>query len=163
MILPIAVMGTTFAYIGIALIAGPRRVSTGAELPILIGVSVLLLVMLSRRPRFALYSAGILAIASALAVRQRALPGFAGWEVELLFPMGWTLVGSSVWSWRRSAALYVAAGLWALALVAWPEGIAYFDGPLHDADQLVYNVLVPIAFWPYVTFGMLGVFGVRFV
>ena len=47
--------------------------------------------------------------------------------------------------------------------VAAPEGVTYFDGPLHDADQLFWEVLVPIASWPWVTFGMLGTFGVLFV
>jgi len=80
-----------------------------------------------------------------------------------MFPMGWTLLGWALGSWRAGAASYVATGLWTVLLLAAAEGVRYFDGPLHDADQLFWQVLVPIAFWPWVTFGMLGTFGVRFV
>jgi len=142
---------------------------TGGELPILIGVAALLVVIGLCRPKRAPYLAGGLALGIAFAsasasVRWTPLPGPpGGWLVGLMFAMGWTLLGSALRSWRAGAVSYVAAGLWTIVLRAVPEGVMYFDGPLHDADQLFWEVLVPVAFWPWVTFGMLGVFGVLFV
>lgn len=161
---PLVILAATFTYIAIALIPGPRRLWTGLEAAILIGVGTTLVLVLSCRPRLAPYLAGIFAVVAALAASAGGPDGLSyHWEVMLLFPLGWTLIGSSAWSWRAGAATYVWAGLWTLALLAWPDGIAYFDGPFHDADQFVYEVVVPIAFWPSMTFGLLGVFGMRFV
>jgi hypothetical protein len=154
-----------FAYIAFGVLPGPRRVPTGGELPILIGVGALLVVISLCRPKRVPYLAGVLAVGIAFASAPSApLPGPpGGWLVALMFPMGWTLLGSALRSWRAGAASYIAAGLWTVVLLAVPEGVMYFDGPLHDADQLFWEVLAPIAFWPWVTFGMLGVFGVLFV
>ena len=131
----------------------------------LIGVSALLVVIGLCRPKTVPYLAGVLALGVAFAcVPWTPLPGPpGGWLVALMFPMGWTLLGWALRSWRAGAASYVATGLWTVLLLAAPVGARYFDGPLHDADQLFWEVLVPIAFWPWMTFGMLGTFGVVFV
>lgn len=154
-----------FGYVAVAVLPGPRRVFTGAEPPILIGVSAMLVVIGLCRPKRLPYVAGLLAVGIAFASAPSApLPGPpGGWLSALTFPTGWTLLGSAQRSWQAGAASYVATGLWIVVLLAVPEGVAYFDGPLHDVDQLFWKVIAPIAFWPYLTFGMLGVFGVRFV
>jgi hypothetical protein len=134
------------------------------ELPILTGVGIGLIVIGVSRPNTSLFLAGVFAVGLGFANSARDGPaGSGGWVAELLFPTGWILLGSSVWSWRGAAASYLVAGLWTLFLTAAPEGVMYFVGPLHDADQMFHNVVLPIVFWPYVTFGMLGVFGQRFV
>jgi hypothetical protein len=161
---PLLMLLVVVAYIAFALVPGPRRTFTGIELPILTAVGMGLIAIGLSRPNTSLFLAGVLAVGLGFANSALGGPaGRGGWLAELLFPTGWTLLGSSAWSWRGAAATYVVAGLWTLFLIAAPEGILYFDGPLHDADQLFHNVLLPIAFWPYVTFGMLGVFGQRFV
>ena len=159
------VLLVVFAYIAFAVLPGPRRIPTGGELPILIGVTAVLVVIGLCRPKRAPYLAGVLALGLAFAtVPWTPLPGPpGGWLVALMFTMGWTLLGSALRSWRAGAASYVAAGLWTVLLLAAPEGPQYFDGPLHDADQLFWEVLVPVAFWPWVTFGMLATFRVLFV
>lgn len=161
---PLVLLFVVLAYIAIALLPGPRRTFTGLELPILTSVATGLIAIGLSRPNMALFLAGVLAVGLGLANSAFGGPaGRGGWLAELLFPTGWILLGSSAWSWRRAAATYFVAGLWTLFLIATPEGVMYFDGPLHDADQMFHSVLLPIAFWPYVTFGMLGVFGQRFV
>lgn len=161
---PLLLLVVVLAYIAIALVPGPRRTFTGMELPILTGVGLGLIAIGLGRPNTSLFLAGVLAVGLGFANSAWGGPaGRGGWLAELLFPTGWILLGSSAWSWRGAAASYLAAGLWTLFLTAAPEGVTYFGGPLHDADQLFHNVLLPIAFWPYVTFGMLGVFGQRFV
>ena len=160
---PLFLLVIVLAYIAIALVPGPRRTFTGLELPILAGVGMGLLTIGLGRPKGSLFLAGVLAIGLGFANSASGPSGRGGWFAEMLFPTGWILLGSSAWSWRGAATSYLVAGLWTLFLTAAPEGIMYFAGPLHDADQLFHNVLVPIAFWPYVTFGMLGVFGQRFV
>jgi hypothetical protein len=160
---PLLLLAVVLAYIAIALVPGPRRTFTGTELPILAGVGAALIVIGMASPNTSLFLAGVVVVGLGFANSASGPAGRAGWLGELLFPTGWSLVGSSVWSWRGAGASYLVAGLWTLILTAAPEGVMYFVGPLHDADQLFHNVIVPIAFWPYVTFGMLGVFGQRFV
>jgi hypothetical protein len=153
------------AYIAVALVPGPRRVTTGAELPILIGVGAVLAAIALCRPRRGPYLVGAVAIGIAFASVPRApLPGPpGGWVFTLMFLTGWILLGSALHSWRAGVASYVAAGLWTLLLLAAPEGVTYFGGPLHDVDQFFWKVLAPVVFWPHFSFGMLSVFGVRFV
>ena len=161
---PLFLLVVVLAYIAIALIPGPRRIFTGMELPILAGVGMGLIAIGLSRPNMPLFLGGVLVAGLGFANTAQGGPaGDGGWLAELLYPAGWILVGSSAWSWRAAAASYLAAGLWTLFLTAAPEGVMYFVGPLHDADQTFHNVALPIAFWPYVTFGMLGVFGQRFV
>jgi hypothetical protein len=161
---PLLLLVVVLVYIAFALLPGPRRTFTGMELPILAGVGTGLVAIGLSRPIMPLFLAGVFAAGLGFANSAQGGPaGSGGWVAELLFPIGWTLLGSSVWSWRGAAAGYLAAGLWTLFLTAAPEGVMYFVGPLHDADQMFHNVVLPIVFWPYVTFGMLGVFGHRFV
>lgn len=159
----VLVLAVVAAYVAVALLPGPRRVQSGLEPPILAGSAVLLTGVAICRPRVVPYALGVAALVLAFAIHSRSsADGFVGWHVELLFPIGWGMIGSSVWSWRAAIASYIGVGIWTLFLTGAPEGIAYFDGPLYDADQLVFSVLVPIAVWPYLTFGMLGLFGIRF-
>lgn len=165
-IVPLVVVAVVFAYIAIAVLPGPRRAVTGLEPQILAGIGAAVIVVGLCRPRRWPYLIGALVVAGAFA--SASLGPVAPWTptgqvFASLFALGWVLIVAAVRNWRAGVASYLAAGVWTTCLLAVPEGPAYFAGPLRDVDQLFWEVLFPLGFWPYVTFAMLGVFGVRLV
>lgn len=147
-------------YVAFAVLPGPRGRPTGAEPLILVGFSAVAAVMGLRVRRRAAYIAGIALVLLAFVNLPTApVPWLPSGLFAVFFPLGWVLLWSGAWSWKAGVASYAGVGLWTLALLAASEGVMYFSGPLHDADQFVFRVAVPVVMWPQVTFGMLGAFG----
>lgn len=161
---PILVQQIVWAYIAVAVIPGPRRAALGLEIAIVLGIAAVLVCVLVNLARPVPYVAGVALIAIALWTTQKTptLGSVEELALRLLFPAGWVLVWASVSSWRLGLATYIAAGMWTLLLYAAPEGMAYLPGHWNDLDSVFWRIVAPVAFWPYVTFGMLGAFGIVF-